>query len=52
MKPKMLFTLFIIAVITSFLPIFPNPKKDDGLNKFNPLVPSRVNLWKSLSGSG
>lgn len=49
MKPKMLFTLFIMGIIASFLPIYPNPRKQWGLNRYNPLVASRVNLWKYLS---
>lgn len=48
MKPRMLITIFIIAVIFSFLPIFPNPDKK-GINFYNPLVPARVNVWKAMS---
>jgi len=47
LKPKMLLTIFLILLILSFMPIYPNPKKKKG--RFQPFVKSRVNLWKALS---
>ena len=46
MKPTMVLTIFIILLIMSFIPIYPNPKKR---KPFQPFYKPRVNLWKAMS---
>jgi len=46
MKPTMVLTIFIILLVMSFMPIYPNPVKR---KPFQAFYSPRVNLWRALS---